>query len=156
MPYAHSYRTGIVYEIINPWSDFSSNDKPLVVPRYVVTEGNGDVTKGFKAEWMAEKDHVLYIGGHGREFTDPKIGTKIISRGPMWVKTITPSMTVKHLNWTDQFNLVRQAAGLTFPGYLEHEAATWSPVRREWIFAPRRWSEDMYDEELNELRGTFF
>jgi hypothetical protein len=35
-----------------------------------------------------------------------------------------------------------------------HEAACWSPLRREWIFLPRRVSSLPYDEELDEKMGS--
>jgi len=39
-------------------------------------------------------------------------------------------------------------------GYVIHEAACWSPIRREWIFLPRRVSSLPYDEELDEKMGS--
>eukprot|EP00457_Paulinella_chromatophora_P007653 gb/GEZN01007677.1/.p1 GENE.gb/GEZN01007677.1/~~gb/GEZN01007677.1/.p1 ORF type:complete len:464 (-),score=33.00 gb/GEZN01007677.1/:54-1445(-) len=147
-------RTGIVYEIENPWSGSDGKgEPPQCIARFILSDGPGHAEKGFKSEWMADKDGTLYIGSHGREFTDPKEGTKIVSNNPEWVKTVTPALALSHVDWTEQFNYVRKIAGLAFPGYLEHEAATWSPFRREWIFAPRRWSNESYHEELNELRG---
>eukprot|EP00808_Paulinella_micropora_P001148 g26872.t1 len=144
-------RTGVVYEIENPWAGIDGEkETPLCFPRYILADGSGDKAKGFKGEWMAVKDDSLYIGSHGREFTT---GAKIESYDPEWVKTIDPQYKLEHHNWNAYFNKMRVQTGASFPGYLEHEAATWSPIRREWIFAPRRWSNESYDEEKNELRG---
>lgn len=35
-----------------------------------------------------------------------------------------------------------------------HEAVSWSPIRREWLFVPRRASKESYDEKTDEHRGT--
>ena len=39
------------------------------MPWVILEDGPGDVNKGFKAEWMAVKDHLLYVGGLGKEWT---------------------------------------------------------------------------------------
>lgn len=39
-------------------------------------------------------------------------------------------------------------------GYVIHEAATWSPAKRQWVFLPRRVSSLPYDEELDEKMGS--
>ena len=40
-----------------------------LVPWVILEDGPGTVEKGFKAEWMAVKDHLLYVGGLGKEWT---------------------------------------------------------------------------------------
>ena len=35
----------------------------------ILEDGPGTVDKGFKAEWMAVKDHMLYVGGLGKVWT---------------------------------------------------------------------------------------
>lgn len=40
-----------------------------LIPWVILEDGPGTVDKGFKAEWMATKDHVLYVGGLGKEWT---------------------------------------------------------------------------------------
>ena len=40
-----------------------------LVPWVILEDGPGSVSKGFKAEWMTVKDHLLYIGGLGKEWT---------------------------------------------------------------------------------------
>eukprot|EP00871_Galdieria_phlegrea_P002973 jgi/Galph1/3677/GphlegSOOS_G2349.1 len=147
-------RTGIVYEIMNPLGGIDRfTGQPYVAARYVLSDGNGNEVKGFKGEWMTVKDKDLYIGGHGRERTSAKNGTHIESYNPMWVKRIDAEGTVHHLDWSDNYNAVRRAAGASFPGYLENEAVLWSSRRRCWIFLPRRWSQEPYDDEKNEYRG---
>ena len=41
----------------------------LLVPWVILEDGPGTVDKGFKAEWMAVKDHMLYVGGLGKVWT---------------------------------------------------------------------------------------
>jgi len=45
-------------------------------------------------------------------------------------------------------------AVLYVQGYVIHEAACWSPRRREWVFLPRRVSSLPYDEDLDEKMGS--
>ena len=40
-----------------------------LVPWVILEDGPGTVDKGFKAEWMTVKNHHLYIGGLGKEWT---------------------------------------------------------------------------------------
>ena len=40
-----------------------------LVPWVILEDGPGSVGKGFKAEWMAVKEHRLYVGGLGKEWT---------------------------------------------------------------------------------------
>ncbi len=40
-----------------------------MVPWVIMEDGPGTVGKGFKGEWMTVKDHKLYIGGLGKEWT---------------------------------------------------------------------------------------
>ena len=42
-------------------------------PAFVLADGDGTVSKGFKAEWCTVKDDHLYIGGMGKEWTDQKV-----------------------------------------------------------------------------------
>ena len=37
-----------------------------------LNDGPGNVSKGFKSEWMARKGHRLFIGGLGKEWTTVK------------------------------------------------------------------------------------
>ena len=44
------------------------------------------------------------------------------------------------------------STGTSYPGYLLHESAIWSQVRREWLFLPRRVSTEAYCERKDEAR----
>lgn len=48
-------RTGVVYKIIN--------DTPIAW--VLLNDGDGNEVKGFKGEWLAVKDQMLYVGGLG-------------------------------------------------------------------------------------------
>ncbi|MCX6131234.1 MAG: hypothetical protein NTX25_19515, partial [Proteobacteria bacterium] len=152
-------RTGLVYEIQNPWAGLadaspSKTKGPSLALRYVLAGGDGSGTGGFKAEWAAIQNGDLYFGGHGREFTDGKDPPKIMTRDNLWIKRISKrDHRIAHIDWTEPFETLRSAAGLSFPGYLEHEAATFSEKKQEWLFLPRRYSKQAYDEEKNELRA---
>jgi soluble calcium-activated nucleotidase 1 len=62
--YSCDDRTGVVYEILqNP-------EGAKAVPRYILMDGNGENSKGFKCEWGTVKDGLLYIGSFGKEFTN--------------------------------------------------------------------------------------
>jgi len=41
-----------------------------VLPRYILGNGDGNVDKGFKCEWMTVKDGLLYVGSTGKEWTN--------------------------------------------------------------------------------------
>mmetsp|Transcript_10263 Transcript_10263/g.18488 ORF Transcript_10263/g.18488 Transcript_10263/m.18488 type:complete len:425 (-) Transcript_10263:3454-4728(-) len=141
-------RTGVLYEIVQP-----NSAKPFVAPRDVLPDGDGNTAKGFKGEWMVEKDNELVIGGHGREITDPYNGMSIKGRGGLWIKVLDRFGGVRHHDWTEKYNRLRKAVGAEFPGYLIHEAVLWSALRREWVFLPRRYSTSAYNERENERRG---
>ncbi|GJD09783.1 Apyrase [Galdieria sulphuraria] len=146
-------RTGIIYEIVNPLGGINGiTGAPYAATRYVLPDGNGNEVKGFKGEWMTVKDGFLYVGSHGRERTDAKNGTHIESYNPMWIKRIDSRGNIEHIDWSENYNAVRKAVGASFPGYLENEAVLWSSRRRSWIFLPRRWSLEPYDDEKNEFR----
>ena len=43
-----------------------------LIPWVKLNDGPGNVPKGFKGEWMALKDHTVYVGGIGKEWTNEK------------------------------------------------------------------------------------
>ena len=61
---------------------------------------------------------------------------------------------ITHENWTDRFNKLREAVGVPYPGYMIHEAITWSPYRKQWVILPRRVSREAYDENKDERKGS--
>ncbi|KJE88946.1 hypothetical protein CAOG_08418 [Capsaspora owczarzaki ATCC 30864] len=129
-------------------SDFSVE----VVPRYVLSDGPGDASKGFKAEWATIKDNRLVVGGLGKEWTTGK--GVVVHTHPQWIKQIDGTGRIRHLDWKPFYDAMRASTGTSFPGYLIHESAVWSPLHRQWYFLPRRASSEPYDEVQDELRGT--
>lgn len=140
--YSVDDRTGVVYHV--------ENNK--VVPWVILSDGNGGETKGFKGEWCAVKDEHLYIGGLGKEWTTPD--GNVINFNPMFVKRVSPTGEVEHLDWHDNYLALRKKAGIEFPGYMIHEAVSWSEHRKKWYFLPRRASKFKYDDVADERHGT--
>lgn len=135
-------RTGVIYEI-------SEN---TVIPWILLNDGNGKTYKGFKCEWAAVKDQLLYVGGLGKEWTSP-VG-QLLNYNPQWVKIVTPEGQVDHQDWRQRYLAVRKTANIEFPGYMIHEAVIWSPVHKEWFFLPRRASTKAYNDKDDEKKGT--
>jgi len=135
-------RTGIVYDI----------DQTIAFPWVILQDGDGMESKGFKGEWMTVKDGALYVGGLGKEWTTQE--GKFINYHPLFVKSIDASGRVAHHNWTDNYLKIRAKAGIRFPGYMIHEAVSWSNVKRRWYFLPRRMSTLTYNDVEDERHGT--
>ncbi|KAF8381418.1 apy-1 [Pristionchus pacificus] len=144
-------RTGILYKI-DDVSPRDSHSEVHVVPWVILGDGPGNVSKSFKGEWMTVKDAHLYVGGLGKEWTNPQ--GEYINDHPMWVKRIDPWGRVEHLQWTDTYKKVRRSMGIEYPGYMVHEAVQWSDVHKKWFFLPRRVSRETYDEDADEGRGS--
>lgn len=115
-------------------------------------DGNGHSSKGFKCEWAAVKDDLMYVGGLGKEWTNSE--GEVLSRDPQWVKTIDTEGRVQHHNWVSVYESLREATGTLSPGYLIHEAVRFHPVYRRWYFLPRRASVEAYDDVQDERRGA--
>ncbi|XP_007886832.1 soluble calcium-activated nucleotidase 1 [Callorhinchus milii] len=135
-------RTGVVFHI----------DGDKAIPWVILTDGDGSVEKGFKAEWMAVKDEHLYVGGLGKEWTTTT--GEVVNENPEWVKVIGYKGDVHHENWVSHYNALREAAGIKSPGYFIHESAGWSDRLQRWFFLPRRASSEHYNEKDDERRGT--
>ncbi|KAF3700137.1 Soluble calcium-activated nucleotidase 1 [Channa argus] len=135
-------RTGVVYHI----------DGDKAVPWVILPDGDGNVAKGFKAEWMAVKDEHLYIGGLGKEWTTTE--GEFVNNNPEWVKVVGFRGDVQHENWVPKYKSLKTAAGIEAPGYLIHESAAWSDTLQRWFFLPRRASKERYEETADERRGT--
>lgn len=158
-------RTGSLLEVASPHGLLDgaarallpgdpSGVPPSVLPRVALRDGDGSDKNGaFKAEWMVVKDDELYIGGHGKAYTDPVNGSLILSNGPKWTKVVSHDFSVRHVNWTREYDAVAAAMGVQFPGYLMHEAVLWSQLRREWVFLPRRRSVEAFDAQKNMRKG---
>jgi soluble calcium-activated nucleotidase 1 len=135
-------RTGVVFSI----------EDGLAIPEYILMDGNGRTTKGFKSEWATVKDGLLYIGSVGKEWSDNT--GKILSNNPLWIKVIDRNGKIEHRDWSAVYNKIRKAAGAEHPGYLMHEAVCWNPVLSKWFFLPRRHSTLPYNDEQDETRGS--
>ncbi|KAF4107801.1 hypothetical protein G5714_012165 [Onychostoma macrolepis] len=85
--YSVDDRTGVVYRI----------EANRAVPWVILTDGDGSVSKGFKAEWLAVKDERLYVGGLGKEWTT--VTGEFVNNDPQWVKVIGFHGDVEHENW---------------------------------------------------------
>ncbi|NWJ08421.1 CANT1 nucleotidase, partial [Crypturellus undulatus] len=97
-------RTGVVYQI----------EGNKVVPWVILSDGDGTVGKGFKAEWLAVKDEHLYVGGLGKEWTTAS--GEVLNENPEWVKVVGYKGDVAHENWVANYNALRAAAGIRPPG----------------------------------------
>lgn len=140
--YSVDDRTGVVYQI----------EGSKAVPWVILSDGDGTVEKGFKAEWLAVKDEHLYVGGLGKEWTTTT--GDVVNENPEWVKVVGYKGSVDHENWVSNYNALRAAAGIRPPGYLIHESACWSDTLQRWFFLPRRASQERYSEKDDERKGA--
>ncbi|KAG4078405.1 hypothetical protein HA402_013116 [Bradysia odoriphaga] len=134
-------RTGLVFEL--------NNEKVTVL--WLLMDGDGKTTKGFKSEWATVKDEVLYVGSMGKEWTTSS--GEFENFDPMYVKAVSMSGEVHHVNWISNYKKIREAVGIQWPGYMIHESGMWSAVHRKWFFLPRRCSKNSYNETLDEMMG---
>ncbi|XP_054284838.1 soluble calcium-activated nucleotidase 1-like [Macrosteles quadrilineatus] len=137
-------RTGLIYEI--------NLDTNMAIPWVLLMDGNGLTTKGFKSEWATVKDHRLYVGSMGKEWTTS--GGELVNNNPMWIKTVTISGQVSHINWEEQYKTLRRVMGVEFPGYIIHESGVWSDLHQRWFFLPRRLSKERFNDEADERMST--
>ncbi|XP_034485761.1 apyrase [Drosophila innubila] len=135
-------RTGLVYEI--------TNDK--VIPWLILMDGDGHNSKGFKSEWATVKDHTLFVGSMGKEWTTSMGDFQ--NHNPMYVKAISTTGEVRSINWTKNYKQLRlMSQQISWPGYMIHESGVWSEVQQRWYFLPRRCSKEKYNETLDEHMG---
>ncbi|KAL0214635.1 hypothetical protein P9112_006819 [Eukaryota sp. TZLM1-RC] len=136
-------RTGIIYSI-----------KPnKAIRKWMLNDGDGNQEKGFKCEWMTVKDGYLYVGSIGKEWTFPKNDT-IRNDHTLYVKKISKNGEISSIKFHDQYNALRKATGTTHPGYMIQEAVVWSKVYKRWFFLPRRVSQQAYNDDQDEKRGS--
>ena len=107
--YSADDRTGVIYKITK-----DSKGHWKVIPWVILSDGNGEETKGFKCEWMTVKDQHLYVGGLGKEWTTTT--GDVINFNPMFVKKISMKGHVEHLDWHDHYIKLRSKVGIEFPG----------------------------------------
>ncbi|KAH1016099.1 hypothetical protein HUJ04_007374 [Dendroctonus ponderosae] len=135
-------RTGIIFEIIN---------EEKVVPWILLSDGDGKSAKGFKSEWATVKNQILYIGSMGKEWTTDD--GQFENHDPQYIKAVTVTGEVTHINWKNEYNRLRESIGIYWPGYMIHESGVWSDVHRRWFFLPRRCSKEQYNDSLDERKG---
>ncbi|WKY03596.1 hypothetical protein Q1695_004947 [Nippostrongylus brasiliensis] len=135
-------KTGMIYEI--------KEDK--AIPWIFLNSGPGNTTNGMKAEWMTKKGGKLYVGGHGMEYRNKE--GKVFTTDPLWIKVVSPNGAVEHIDWTDNYDKLRNEAGYPSPGYLTHESAQWSDIHQKWFFLPRKANAKAYVEEEDEVSCT--
>lgn len=142
--YAVDDRTGVIYEV-----DLQGG---RVIPWVILTDGSGRERKGFKSEWATVKDETLIVGGLGKEWTTST--GELVNHNPQWVKTVTTKGNVEHFDWTRNYEKLREAVGIHFPGYMIHESCVWAETIQSWVFLPRRASTARYNEVDDEHKGT--
>jgi len=141
-------RTGTVFELLSTPDGKDS----YVVPRFVITEGDGDTDKGMKWEWATIKDGELILGSMGKEFTNPD--GSIDNTNNLWVAVLNDRGELRRDDWEDKFSFVRHLVGASPPGYIIMEAILWSDHLKKWVFLPRRISTSAYDEVEDEKKGS--
>ena len=80
-------RTGMIYHIslssvAASSTGGSTTTTAKALPWVFLSDGPGDEAKGFKCEWMAVKDKVLYVGGLGKEWTSAD-GLTLVNHHPV-------------------------------------------------------------------------
>ena len=140
-------RTGIIYRFI------AKCPEPELIPWVILSDGPGNIGKGFKGEWLAVKDEVMFVGGMGKPFTNAETG-EVINYNPYYVKAISHTGQVQHLDWRRNYESLLNALSVGPVGYLLHEAAAWSQHHKQWFFLPRKESSEAYNEVADEERGT--
>jgi soluble calcium-activated nucleotidase 1 len=143
-------RTGDVFEILNKPASPTVKES-LAVPRFVITEGNGETDKGMKWEWSTVKDGLLYLGSMGKEYT--REDGSIVNRNNLWIATLDSQGVLTRHDWSRQYGLVRSALNAQSPGYIIIEALNWSPALQKWVVLPRRISSDKYNDVVDEQKG---
>lgn len=141
-------RTGDIFEILNS----PTGQDSYVVPRMVITEGDGDTDKGMKWEWSTVKGDELYLGSMGKEFTNP--AGEIVNVNNLWIAVVNKRGEFRRENWMNVYDVVRRALGAESPGYMVIESVNWSEHLKKWVFLPRRISQGQaYNDVLDEKRG---
>uniref|UniRef100_A0A1L8DQB5 Putative apyrase n=1 Tax=Nyssomyia neivai TaxID=330878 RepID=A0A1L8DQB5_9DIPT len=118
-------------------------------PWVILANGDGNRSDGFKAEWATIKSNTIYVGSIGVIFKD-KNGKP--SPQSQWIKKISKDGTVTSEDWSAIYQKIRNAMKMP-NGFVWHEAAMWSPLRKEWVFLPRKCSKDPISQENEEKTG---
>ena len=62
------------------------------------------------------KDHFLYVGGLGKAWTTPT--GELVNYHPQYVKKISPTGEVTHIDWHLRYEALARAVDIGFPGNL--------------------------------------
>jgi hypothetical protein len=130
--------TGIVYEIV-----LEEGLAPRLVPRHILSDGDGRSSTGMRCEWCTTKGDFMMFGSTGHPWIHEKTGA-IVNQHPLWVKMISPLGVVKHIDWAAPYEKMRAAMGIGDTGYLIHECGLWSTRWNRWYFIPRHVSNTPY------------
>ena len=103
-------RTGTVFEILSSMDGKNS----YVVPRFVITEGDGDTDKGMKWEWATIKNNELIMGSMGKEFTNA--AGEVENTNNLWTAVLNERGELRRDDWEDKFAFVRKLVGAAPPG----------------------------------------
>ena len=103
-------RTGTVFEILSSMDGKNS----YVVPRFVITEGDGDTDKGMKWEWATIKNNELIMGSMGKEFTNA--AGEIENTNNLWTAVLNERGELRRDDWENKFAFVRKLVGAAPPG----------------------------------------
>jgi len=135
--------TGVVYAL--------RPSTGAVFPRFVLADGDGHSSRTLKGEWMTVYGDHMYIGSHGKEWTD---NGQIIARGAEWVKVIDRMGRIFSVDWGPRYQMLRKATNMSYPGYMSHEAVLWHEPAKLWVFLPRKCSQNIpFDDILDETLG---
>lgn len=126
-------KLGIVYWLRNG----------TAIPWVISSTGDGTKSTPFKGEWMTIRNDDLYLGSSGHEVVTAH--GEYISDDEMFIRVISANGAMVPENWTSRFVKLRRAMGITFPGYIIHEAIHWSDVHKKWFFLPRYASKSAFN-----------
>nr|BAN41687.1 apyrase precursor, putative [Entamoeba invadens] len=127
-------------------------DGRILVPKTIIRDGDMKEEKPMKIEWATVKGKEVYIGGIGKNYTTPR--GEFRHRGPLFVKRMNENGRVIYEDWGKRYQDINLRLGInTEDGYSIFEAVTYSEDYDIWTFAPRKCSNERYDDELDETRG---
>ncbi|ELP92921.1 apyrase, putative, partial [Entamoeba invadens IP1] len=141
--YGFDDRTGLVCEI-----DMKQKKS---FPRHILMDGDLKSEKGMKIEWATVYKDKMVIGSIGKEFTTPT--GEYLNDNPLFVKTIDTNGKVEAFNWKDKYHALKKAVGIEGDGYFINEAVTYAASKNKWYFAPRKCSNERYDDTKDETRA---
>nr|CAD2173173.1 unnamed protein product [Meloidogyne enterolobii] len=72
----------------------------------------------------------------------------------MWIKVININGEITSFSWIENYDKLRNAVNITFPGFLVHEAVQWSDFYKKWFFLPRFASNVSPKDVKGENYGT--